>query len=438
MTETSYINPFSMDAKKIVSKLGNVNNLDKPDMTLKSIIEETRTQKLDNIPETIKQLALKKYEWALNHKLKSYDHKQYQYLFNPELYEYDVVSFYLLCQIIAIEYGSDSYEANKVIQMQQDLIEERLEKIGSKDDSICTIILKQLADTTNLYWYDIKEILQMGKIEFNKLLLVNGRIIIEYEDFYENFADKIIGRRPYDIYQIVAGDFIKTRLIISYITYYTKQYMQKVEEMSKKQVEANPLIKQAAEEISQIQTKTEKIKYKNQPQGIYTDNKPTPYNPDAFPPCVKECIKGIKSGGRNDAIVLFLTPFASYARLYPGIFSQKRQIKITDVDPSLNITHDHVIPMIYDAAQACRPPLFKDQPQEKININSKLGFGMHDKLKREHEGETHWYTPMSCEKIKLHIPHICKPDKDCSKIGNPLTYYNRMRKIKQKKEGNKK
>ena len=116
----------------------------------------------------------------------------------------------------------------------------------------------------------------------------------------------------------------------------------------------------------------------------------------------------------------------------PGIFSQKKQVKITDVDPSLNITHDQVIPLIYDAAQSCRPPLFKDQPQEKININAKLGFGMHDELKREYEGETHWYTPMSCDKIKLHMPHICKPNKDCVKIGNPLTYYNRMRKIKQK------
>ncbi|WP_308574699.1 DNA primase [uncultured Methanosphaera sp.] len=433
MTETSYINPFSSEAKKIVSKLGNINNLNKPDTTLKSIIEMTRNQELKKeLPETIKQLALKKYEWALNRKLKDYDHREYQYLFNPELYEYDVVSFYLLCQIIAMEYGSDSYEANEVLQMQHDLITQRLEKIAVDTPELLSVILNELTDTSNLYWYDIKEILQIGNIEFNKLLLVNGRIIIEYDDFYEQFADKIEGRRPHDIYQIVAGNFIKTRLITSYITYYMKEYMKNVDEMSKKQVEPNPLMKQAAEEIRKIQVKTDEIKYKNQPKGSFSDDKPTPYNPEAFPPCVKECIKGIKSGGRNDAIVLFLTPFASYARLYPGIFSQKKQVKITDVDPSLNITHDQVIPLIYDAAQSCRPPLFKDQPQEKININAKLGFGMHDELKREYEGETHWYTPMSCDKIKLHMPHICKPNKDCVKIGNPLTYYNRMRKIKQK------
>jgi DNA primase large subunit len=32
---------------------------------------------------------------------------------------------------------------------------------------------------------------------------------------------------------------------------------------------------------------------------------------------------------------------------------------------------------------------------------------------------------MGCEKIKLHLPHLCRPDETCKKIGNPLTYYNR-------------
>ena len=74
-------------------------------------------------------------------------------------------------------------------------------------------------------------------------------------------------------------------------------------------------------------------------------------------------------------------PFISYARLAPNVFSMEYDMKVSDVDPSLEITHKEVIPMIYEAANACRPPLFKDQPQEKININSKLGFGMNSELK---------------------------------------------------------
>jgi DNA primase large subunit len=80
--------------------------------------------------------------------------------------------------------------------------------------------------------------------------------------------------------------------------------------------------------------------------------------------------------------------------------------------------------LIYEAAQRCVPPLFEDQPQEKVNINAKLGFGLHESLKLKNEGESTWYTPMGCEKIKLHLPHLCRPDKTCKKIGNPLTYYN--------------
>ena len=106
------------------------------------------------------------------------------------------------------------------------------------------------------------------------------------------------------------------------------------------------------------------------------------------------------------------------------------------VDSSLDITHNEVIPLIYEAANACSPPLFSDQPQEKININSKLGFGMHSELKLDHEGETQWYTPMSCEKTKLHLSHLCVPNKDCKKIGNPLTYYNRKRRLLARENNN--
>ena len=79
--------------------------------------------------------------------------------------------------------------------------------------------------------------------------------------------------------------------------------------------------------------------------------------------------------------------------------------------------------------------LFEDQPQEKINIISKLGFGMHDEININHEGETTWYTPMSCEKIKIHLPQLCRPDKSCKGLNNPLYCYGRKKyKIDNKKD----
>ena len=134
----------------------------------------------------------------------------------------------------------------------------------------------------------------------------------------------------------------------------------------------------------------------------------------------------MKSGGRNDAIIMFLTPFISYARLYPSVFSENVTKQISDVDPTLLIVQNEVLPLIFGAAERCIPPLFEDQPQDKINLNAKLGFGMHQILELKNEGETTWYTPMSCEKVKIHLPSLCKPDENCKKIGNPLSYYNRM------------
>ena len=88
---------------------------------------------------------------------------------------------------------------------------------------------------------------------------------------------------------------------------------------------------------------------------------------------------------------------------------------------------NEILPIIYEAAENCNPPLFSDQPQEKVNITSKLGFGMHEEPDLENEGETTWYTPMSCEKIKMHLPQLCKENKDCAKINNPLSYYSRKK-----------
>lgn len=437
MLKTPYVNPFSTDAKDIVSKLGQVENLDKKNDALIQIVNHTRNQNLsnkENLPETLKELALSRFEWSLLRKTSESQEKKYEYLFNPEIYEFDVVSFYLLCQSVAIKYGPDSHETRLILDNEEEIISQRLELLKSEStdfqSSFLRKTLNQLVDTNNLYWTDIKEVLDLGKIDINELLLSNGKIIIEYEDFIAEYGHLIHNRDPRSMYEVTAGIDIKTKLLQSLVRFYTKQYIETVYEMSKRMVEPNPLLIELAEDIKEIQEKAQNIKYSTAGTSNYIEDKPISYEMEAFPPCVRKCMRGIKSGGRNDAIVLFLTPFISYSRLCPGIFSRQQQnMKISDVDPSLEITHNEVIPMIYDAANSCSPPLFKDQPQEKININSKLGFGMHSNLKLDYEGETHWYTPMSCEKIKLHMPSLCTPNVDCKKIGNPLTFYNRKRKL---------
>jgi len=112
--------------------------------------------------------------------------------------------------------------------------------------------------------------------------------------------------------------------------------------------------------------------------------------------------------------------------LYPSVFSENISKRISDIDPNLTVVENEVMPIIFGAAERCTPPLFEDQPQDKVNLIAKLGFGMHETPDLKNEGQTTWYTPMSCEKVKLHLPSLCKPDENCKKIGNPLSYYNRM------------
>ena len=219
-------------------------------------------------------------------------------------------------------------------------------------------------------------------------------MIADQDDFRERLGPRLHHRDPDKMYQLLIGEELRELILIQMVMQQTENYMAEVHEKSRLMVEPNPLLLQLADGVTEILT---------QPTPSYTGTGKVarqsyrgPLNREAFPPCVKTALEGIKSGGRNDAIVLFITPFVSYARLCPDIFKQNVTVRVSDKDPQLQVVHQEVLPLIYEAAERCVPPLFEDQPQEKININAKIGFGMHSTLKLENEGETYWYTPMSC------------------------------------------
>lgn len=438
MINASFINPFSQEAKEIVKKRGQLENINKENDDLIYLVNHTHGQYTGDdklIPKTYQDLAIRRFEWYMLRKTKNFNENRYEYLFNPDITEYDVTAFFILCQATAIKYGPNSHETKLVVDSEQEIINQRLERIKVEPHDFQSEFLRrtltQLVNTNNIQWTDLQDILKYKDIELKDLLLSNGQVVLEYEDFIMEYADLIKNRSPETLYRVLIGNEQKSKLLKNLVVLHTHRYIETVAKMTERIVEPNPILLKIADEIKNIQQEAQKRTYSGKFSGgnSFDDNKPVNYQIEAFPPCIQKCLDGIKSGGRNDAIVLFLTPFVSYSRLYPGVFAENRVIKISEVDPSLDITHNEVIPMIYDAAAACRPPLFKDQPQEKININSKLGFGMNQELSLEHEGETGWYTPMSCEKIKLQMPSLCIPNKDCQKIGNPLTYYNRKRKL---------
>jgi len=428
MVLLSFINPLSQEGQEIVKQKRDLNNVFDTNEELINIATHDKRQNIDDdslIPISYGDLAIKRIQWYIERKNnKDFNNYDYSYLLNEEIAEIDVISFHLISQAIATNFNLNSREVRLFIDSQGKIIEERLLKLMSQDrKEIVNKILSELIVQDNISWTYLKELVASKKISLTDLVLANGDIILDREEFIDKFGNDFEDRSSDRMYDIIIGDNIKELILTKMIMQNTEYYLEKIKEMSST-IEVHPTITELADNIatviSELLTKYSSF-YGTGGEGAMKIGK---LIREAFPPCIANTVVGVSSGGRNDAIVLLLTSFVSYARLYPEIFRNEGiDIKVSDIDPNLTITLNEILPLVYESADNCNPPLFDDQPQEKINITSKLGFGMYNDPTLEHEGETKWYTPMSCEKIKMHLPQLCKPDKLCGKIGNPLSYY---------------
>lgn len=441
MVESSFINPFCDEALNIVRNQADLSTVFDVDSRLVDIISFSPHQNLSDesyIPENIINLALKRIKWYIERKNnKEYNSHDYAYLFVEDISFYDVIVFHLTAQAIAYKFNFNSREMRLFVQSQGQIIEDRLGSLMlSEKRELTEAILGELMVSGTVEWTFLKDIISSKKLSLTDLVIDNGEVILDRDEFIYRFEDKFEDRSVSKMYDVLVGDNVKEEVLKNLIMQKTEEYIGNIKEKSHL-IEPHPSILTLADEIEKT-IDEEMTKYStfyanvNSPGGYMEIGKLVK---EAFPPCIKNTIEGVSSGGRNDAIVLFLTSFASYARLYPGIFANEgANIKVSDIDKNLDITEREILPLIFEAADNCTPPLFEDQPQEKINIISKLGFGMHSEVSLDHEGETKWYTPMSCEKVKIHLPQLCKKDKGCKGINNPLSYYTRSKWI-LKKEG---
>ncbi len=427
MIPISFINPLSDEGKQIVIEDGgDLERIYDENTELIDTIYSIKAQEISDdslIPKNYSDLVIKRVEWFVKRKGDpEYKHKKYAYLFNRKITKFDTIAFYILCQAIGIKFGPNSRESRAIVELQGYLTENRLEELlTSERREITQQILNNLIVQDRIRWTHLADLISSKKINMQDLVLKDGDVILDFEDFIEFFGDVIKKRQPEKMYNLFIGNRIKELIIIKMIMQKTEDYIKSVHQRANI-IEPNPKLLKIADEVSEVLSK--EIRHYSSFSGREAV-KASPLNYDQFPPCIKKALEGIKSGGRNEVIVLFLTPFLSYSRLNPSVFRSNTTLKVSDADPDLNITRNEILPMIYESANRCNPPLFDDQPQEKININAKLGFGMHDDLSLQHEGETHWYTPMSCDKVKMNMPSLCKPDDICKRLKeiNPLFYY---------------
>lgn len=153
--------------------------------------------------------------------------------------------------------------------------------------------------------------------------------------------------------------------------------------------------------------------------------KQAPLKEELFPPCIKICLQGISSGARNYSITVLLTAFLSYARIAP--FSGEKDSHIADFVKDMRVVKEEIMPVIEEAARRCDPPLFEDQPLEKMNVYYHLGLGLTSEPELENSGQSPWYFVPNCDKIRREAPSLCQPDGSCKNIKNPLTYYVKKR-----------
>jgi DNA primase large subunit len=250
-------------------------------------------------------------------------------------------------------------------------------------------------------WRELVRIIRARELRFVDLYLVKGLALLSLNDLIDLYS-KLIGLK--------IEDFMTNR-------FEEFQGMKRSDRIKRLGEETSGL----AEYLSTVSGESFR--------GTVLQGKAGRLRPENFPPCIKYIVAGVETGSRNYAISVLLTSFLSYARAAPG---KVQEPKISDYVKDPKILSDELLPMIYGAATRCQPPLFEDQPGEKLNIHYHLGLGLSSTVKLESAGSSRWYFPPNCEKIRRESPSLCRPDETCKQIKNPLTYY--FVKFKKKEE----
>lgn len=358
----------------------------------------------------------------------------------------EVLSFYLMCQSVAAVSYPYSHETKRVTEVTRkavryrmydlfrrghgdicfDAIERsfRLRKLDNNDGKLGSTEIPE-SDI-----YDIRDLeLQKDNIEG-----VDEEIVSQYTPRYAiRWPDLIplIDNKRIDLtdqYIVDGWALITPKKLWSFFGNFVESemmdYISDLYDKFSRQGPPSEVLEEVGERISEAVPE----KKSSEKMAEYSGGE---LRPEAFPPCIKKVLSGVASGNRNYGVIMLLTPFLSYARISP---SGKSVNRIADFVDDMSVIEDDIVPMIFDAAQSCNPPLFEDQPQDKANVYYHMGFGMTTQPRLGDSGKSKWYRPPNCRKIKTESPGLCNPDDLCSDVKNPLTYYYKCRSKNSKSE----
>jgi len=408
----SLVNPFSGEAMKLLEGFDSANE----------------------VPDKIYQLALEIVESEI-------DQRKARRLISPtpEQIQDDTLSLHLILRSVAIKYGYPSVEGRTALELIKKLVRERM--WSTLNDALEVRAQKFRVEEVILHFSEVlepKPITSLGE----------GQLLEDIKAYSPSIEDKNViryalpkdrvlpllrnaERRLTDLY-LMNGHIAAS--LNDMVDYYCESIgMKALEVLSKSWQIDDPRSNELAELVSKLPSRLQRtfapFAHKGGSRGGRT------LVIDHFSPCIKNTLGGVTTGSRNYAITVLLTSFLSYARIAP--IGANKDDKISDHLMDISAVENEVLRMIDEAARLCVPPLFEDQPMERMNVIYHLGFGLTNEPKIDDAGKSHWYFPPNCDKIQREAPSLCTPDAHCKTIKNPLSYYTKKlfpKKVKGKKE----
>lgn len=404
------LNPFSSEGKEVVKE----------------------APPFDSLPDRIVEDSIGRVDWEAG--------PEVRVGFDEDEVREEVLSFYLMCQAVASVSYPYSNEARSIIDNTRDTIKYRMYDLFRRGhEDLCLDVIGRSfrfrkikdGDKTKLGSTEIprEDIYKLRNLELERDGVdldrdeISSEILPQYVPKYAiRWADLIplIEHRQIDLteqYIVNGWALITPKKLWSFFSNYVAGEMEDyISELYDRFSRTGPPAEILEEVGEKISSEIPEEKKYTETKGIERGE----LKPEGFPPCIEKVLSGVESGNRNYGIVALLTSFLSYARVSP---SGKKVNRIADFIDDMSVIEEDVVPLVFEAAENCTPPLFEDQPQEKANVYYHMGFGMTTQPRLRDSGKSKWYTPPNCRKIKSEAPGLCHPDELCSEVKNPLTYY---------------
>lgn len=351
----------------------------------------------------------------------------------------DVLSFYLLFNTVALKFGAGSNEARALKERVREIVQARLRSELEKEYDAKLGYEPQVVQSAFGDAFEVKLLSGLGlakEVPAQELRLLAGSMekedAIAYAVEWKSLLPVLRGRSANLTELYIAKGYallsVKDlkRFFVEAVLSELEDYLTKVEKGAKKDRALDARMEELAKEFPRLPSPVHLPRAEGMMQRELKH--------EMFPPCIAQTLAGVSSGSRNYAITVLLTSFLSYARLAP--IGAQKNAKVSDYTSDIKIVAEEILPLIYGAAERCSPPLFADQPLEKMNVVYHLGFGLTSEPRIEDAGRSSWYFVPNCDKVRREAPSLCAPNKDCRDIKNPLNYY--VKKMLAKKKAKEK